>query len=596
MNNILIDSWEDTQVNNFTVRLSNFEVPALPAITNTDVRIRFINDAAFQIAAIEANPTWTIFGTVSNLASFTVEKHLLFNGLRTQFKITFSTSSTAIQYESRVYFIFPYMYAPSLGSFPISCYLNTVPLMPLFCNVVRERTLEITGFDPSYAAGATVEINIYGVEQPSTTETEDFLIGVDADDNPLELSETALFNYATPPVSVTNTVPLLEVIRTDYSHSYIRAKNNLVVEIKSSIDILSDWTFYVYIDYLDFEYPIYGDSGTCTVQLTETSPSLSENCVREGNRFAIKVKNGSTLTQNTKYTMLINNIPTPDFTVCDSKRLDIYVVDNSSPALLMLVSTDFFQNSEVMTFRNDEELIYIDFVGQDRRTPITVRKGVFNKVEVKREDGKRFNDDFTFTLANTANDLLSELPNSQIKLFDSMFGLSSYPIYISSTLNTFTHVIPTSITQEPRFQKQAFSVFPLLRLKLVNEKVTLKVPEILVYKTIGSLQVYIELDLLPLTDVIFDITFDGMTCPDCLASPAEITLGQTNRRRAIKVLKPTAAGPDGVSKIIFTPRTPLTTGYGVTEAEIEILPAITNFATLSAANLNTALPTTIQII
>jgi len=134
---------------------------------------------------------------------------------------------------------------------------------------------------------------------------------------------------------------------------------------------------------------------------------LSENCVREGNRFAIKVKAGSTLIQNTIYTMLINNIPTPDFTVCDSKKLDIYVVDNSAPPVLQLISTDFFQNSDVMNFRNDDKLVYVDFVGQDRKTPITIRKGVFNKIEVKREDAKRFNDDFTFTLANTANGLLS---------------------------------------------------------------------------------------------------------------------------------------------------------------------------------------------
>lgn len=334
MNNILIDSWDDTQVNNFTVRLTNFEVPALATVTNTDLRVRFINDAAFEIAAVESSPTWTIFGTVSNLASFSVEKFLLFTGLRTHLKVTFRTTSTPIQYESRVYLVFPFMYAPGLGSSPISCYLNTVPLKPLFCNLIRERTLEITGFDPAYAAGATVEINIFGVEQPTVVDSEDYVIGVDADDIPLQLSETALFNYATLPVSVGSTIPLLEVLRTDYSHSYIRAKNNLVVEVKSSIDILPGWIFYVYIDYLDFEYPLYGDTGTCIIQLTETSPSLSDDCVREGNRFMIKIKAGSTLTQNTKYTMLINNIPTPDYNICDSKRLDIYVVDNSSPAVL----------------------------------------------------------------------------------------------------------------------------------------------------------------------------------------------------------------------------------------------------------------------
>ena len=99
-----------------------------------------------------------------------------------------------------------------------------------------------------------------------------------------------------------------------------------------------------------------------------------------------------------------------------------------------------------MTFRNDEKLVYLDFVGQDRKNSISVRKGIFNKVEIKREDGKRFNDDFTLTLASTANGLLSQLPNLQVRLYDSMFGLSTYPLYISSTLNTFTHQLATIVT------------------------------------------------------------------------------------------------------------------------------------------------------
>jgi len=229
LNNILIDSWDDTLVNSFTVKLTNFEVPALTSITNTDARIRFINDAAFQVAAIESNPSWTIFGTVSTLAAFSVEKFVLFTGLRTHLRITFSTVSTPIQYESRVYFVFPFMFSPNLGSFPISCYLNTAPLKPLFCNLVKERTLEISGFDPGFAAGANVQINIFGVEQPAVVNSEDYIIGVDSNDDPTELSETGLFNYATLPVSVGSTIPLLEILRTDYSHSYIRAKNNLVV-------------------------------------------------------------------------------------------------------------------------------------------------------------------------------------------------------------------------------------------------------------------------------------------------------------------------------------------------------------------------------
>ena len=73
-------------------------MPALPSVTNTVARINFITGAAYQIAGLEAgaNPTWNILGTVSNLASFTVDKFVLFTGLRTQFKVTFATTATAI--------------------------------------------------------------------------------------------------------------------------------------------------------------------------------------------------------------------------------------------------------------------------------------------------------------------------------------------------------------------------------------------------------------------------------------------------------------------------------------------------------------------
>lgn len=57
-------------------------------------------------------------------------------------------------------------------------------------------------------------------------------------------------------------------------------------------------------------------------------------------------------------------------------------------------------------------------------------------------------------------------------------------------------------------------------------------------------------------------------------------------------MKPSALDVDGPSKIIFTPRLPATTGYGVTEAVIQILPAISG-ATLTAAN---ALPREIKIV
>lgn len=191
---------------------------------------------------------------------------------------------------------------------------------------------------------------------------------------------------------------------------------------------------------------------------------------------------------------------------------------------------------------------------------------------MKREDNDRFNDDYTFALTDTENGIFGQLDTNEIHKFDSMFGLETYPIYLSSNINTFTNIIPLTVSNTARFQVQLFSVFPSLRVELSNEKVYLKVPEIVVYGTKGSVPVYIELNQIPIADVIFDITFDQTDCADCTANPAQITLGQLARRLLVKVNKGTDVVADVTSKIILTPQDPDNTGYGETTVDIFLKP------------------------
>lgn len=594
LSNIQIVASTDTNVNNFTLKISSFENPSTASVdsANQQSELRFVTDASYKAAVIEDTnkPAWTIKPLTQILTTFTVQKFISYIGLRTHIRITFATLSTAIEYESRVYLVFPYEYGPTLGSTPVSCYLNQSPLKSLYCTIINERELEITGFNPTFAAGDTVEIEIFGVEQPEIADAEIFKIGVDADNDRTIMDESSAFSYGTLATAVSNTIPLLEVIRAEYSHSYIRAKNNIIIEIRSSIDILAEWNLYIYIDYLDFEYENYGDSGNCVIQTSETSASISDNCERQGNRFKIKIKTGSTLAQDTTYTILINNVPTPDFIICNSKKPDIYVTDNSDPELLQLISTDFHQNSDQQNFKKSSDLVYLDFVGLDRSTPLTVKKGIFNEIRVKRQDSNRFNDDFTFTLNDTENGIFSKMDSTKMVKFDSMFGLENYPIYLSSSINTFTNIIPLTVTNTARFQKQLFSVFPSLRVKLSNEKVNLTVPEIVVYGTKGSVPVYIELDSLPIADVTFDITFDSTDCGDCTAVPAQITLGQTARRVKVKVTKGSDVAADVTSKIILTPQNPTTTGYGVTTVDIYLKPVASATGTSTTVAITSSDP------
>ena len=88
--------------------------------------------------------------------------------------------------------------------------------------------------------------------------------------------------------------------------------------MKSAINIASGSFIYVYIDHLDFEYDNASNTGNCVVQATPTSASISSSCIREGNRYQIVLN--AIFALNTEYTILIKSIPTPDFTICNSKK------------------------------------------------------------------------------------------------------------------------------------------------------------------------------------------------------------------------------------------------------------------------------------
>ena len=83
-------------------------------------------------------------------------------------------------------------------------------------------------------------------------------------------------------------------------------------------------------------------------------------------------------------------------------------------------------------YLEDDDLIYLEFEGLDQFNPIEIKKGVYNEVRVKISDNlSRLNDDFVFTLENTENGIFSQFDSKLIEMHDSMFGLSSYPVYIA---------------------------------------------------------------------------------------------------------------------------------------------------------------------
>ena len=591
LNNIKITVSTNTLYNNFTVRILNYFVTALsPAaiIPTSQVYFQPTPATVFQTQAVgDTEPAWpTTLSAATLLPSLTLTKKISYFGFRSDYTLQMTTSAVDLKYETRIYVQFPAPYAAGLSSFPVSCYQDdpTAPIK-LYCWRMRDRTLAITGFRNEITAGNSIVVYIYGVQQPLHSEKEQFLVSIDADDDTTNVNEIRSFTMASAPVTVPNTIPRLEILSSEYSHLFIRAINSFLFSMKSTITISVGNYIHVYIDYLEFEYDIASFTGVCTIKETKISSNMADSCVREGNRYKIKI--GTQLSANVVYTVLIEDIPTPDFYSCKVKRPEIIVTDSSTNLLAM--STDIFQNTEIVTYVTDDQYTYFTFDGMTTDAPLTFKKGIFNEIGVKRLDGERFNDDFNFTLGFTENGIFSQLAMSEVKTYHSHFGLSQVPVYLASSLNTFTNEIPVTVNFTARFRNTIFAKLPILRALLSNTKSTLVLPStITVWTSKGSLSFYVHLNEIPISDISFTVTFTG-TAGLLSCSPSTFTLGQNQRLVQLKISSSHPAGSSVlVHTMVISPSG--STGYQATVVDINLIAEQTSTSsvgiTLSQALVN----------
>lgn len=565
LGNIKITSSVDTGYNKFTVLIASYVNPT--AVTNPPTaKLLFIDDPAYVIQepSIDLLLAWPTLVASTNLNFLKIKKNIAFVGLRTQLILEIKTQNANVTYQSRFYLKFPYLYDSNLGSFPISCYLDDgTTLSKLYCWMFRERVLAISGFRTDYEPQMAIKIQIFGVEQPETIEAEEFFLGFDNDDQSSHLDEAAYFGIPPRPSPIVDAVQLLEIISQEYTHKSIRAKNDFMFSMTSPLDIPAGAFIYIYIDYLNYEFDTIPEEGSCIVQESPTTASIADSCKREGNR--IKIVLSQILVADTEYTILVKGIPTPDFQICNAKKFSVFVTD--SALTLLLISTDFFQNTQVSSFVSESELLYLNYVGLEAGKSIQMIKGVYNMITIQREDGERLNDDFVFELASTENGIFGQLESTAIVDYDSVFGLESYPLLISSSMNSFTNEIPVQITLTPRFQTKTFSKLPSLLVRLTSNKASLNIPEITVFIGKQSLPFYVALNQLPVDEINFNVTFEGTV--NLTASPSFFTLSKEKRSilMVIKSLHP--VGPsEELPSIIITPSED--TGYGVSSQTVTL--------------------------
>jgi hypothetical protein len=570
LSNVIIRTTVDTEANKFRVKFTNYEIILGTGGGTPPLGSLYFESAPATVlqAQVPADPqpVWPTIAPSPAMTAFTVTKNGNYFGLRSDYKFALTTNGVAISFESRVYIAFPAHYAARLSSFPISCYRVAAPTPEkLYCWILRERTLAISGFPSNIAGSTAFEIMVYGIQQPLTPYPETFFISVDSDTDATVIDQFRAFSMPTPPSSILAAIPILNIASSEYSHKSIRAFNSLALRINSPITVAAGSFISVYIDYLKYEYDLSAYVGQCSIRLTKTSANLAGACVREGNRYKITV-GAVALSPNTEYTVLVENIATPDFYACKVKRPEVMVY--SAANVLQMISTDIFQNTDVATFNTDEAYTYFNFEGMSYDSPLSFKKGIYNEIKVVRMDGSRFNDDFSFTLATTENGLFAQLPPNQFRVHDSNFGLVSLPLYLSSTLNGFVNEILLTVNLQARFRNSIFAKLPLLRTALSNSKTSLDVPSsLVVWTSKGSLPFYVRLKEVPIADITFTISFTGTA--SLTATPASFTLGQTNRLIRVTVASSHANLPSvEVVQMLFTPTG--NTGYQVTSIPVTL--------------------------
>ncbi len=263
----------------------------------------------------------------------------MFFGQRIEIALSVTTSATAIGYETRVFLQFPAPYSAGLSSFPISCYQQATPVpLKLYCWRSSDRTLSITGFRQTVAVGTPATIFIYGIQQPLHSIKELFYVSVDSNADPTTLSETRTFTAAVDPVGIQNLYPILNVVKSSYTHNYVRAVNSIILEIKSPIVVPVGSLIFVYVDYLEYEFDIADYKASCILKEVKTGPNFAKECVREGNRYQITLD--LALQIGKIYTLMVENVPTPDFYACNVKRPEIFITTPTKT--LLALSTDIF--------------------------------------------------------------------------------------------------------------------------------------------------------------------------------------------------------------------------------------------------------------
>ena len=145
---------------------------------------------------------------------------------------------------------------------------------------------------------------------------------------------------------------------------------------------------------LDLEYSVLLTDLTCTL-LDNSSAVIANECYRLGRRVTLKLS--SALSANNKHTITIESLLNKNYKACEIKKVDVYIEESN---LLVGIAPSEVQNVIIYDIIENSSKAYLSYEGLSGTDILKVTRGLYNRVNVIRNDNKRFNNQLTFTLSN----------------------------------------------------------------------------------------------------------------------------------------------------------------------------------------------------
>jgi hypothetical protein len=545
---LMVSTDSESGLSLFNIVLENFDL--INGVPQYGVDVQTANGVGTYVATqtMAAQKVFTAHNTYPSFVLFTVAKSFNYGGGRPELQLTFRTTSTQVQYTSRILVQLHKSYDPSMIENIHNCRLidpsNVVS--EVYCFVEKFGVLEITGFSPSIASGSTFSVLVAGLPQPQISSVNEYFYAKLLDsDGVLKESGVASALAPNPLSSLGAGLSLLNIYDLAFSTNFIRSTNDLTFTFVSASNIAATSRIFLFLDYYTYEYVTLPIAGiTCTMTVGGTSVGTG-TCTRVGKR--IELTNSGAINANDVVKVKISGLVTLNYASCEISKVSMHVVQ---AGVLIGLVPGAYVDSNLMSADLDPSLIYLNFAGLSDLSFINIQRGLYNRLDVIRMDGLRFNDELNYTLKNNFNNQFTSLNPQDIEQRDSYLGEASIPILIGSSKTSILSIFLIEVNKIEAFKTGRFAPLPFLVLKTTSDKLPLPVPASLnVYRGYQSLPMILTLNQLPVEDMKVDLSIVTYDLGNLLQlkSAATFTLSKSNIVSEVEVKYTKAITSDPVS-------------------------------------------------